>query len=168
MPFTNLSNIWTTNLDSLRYHSGLNPFTPVEVVGGGNITNGLTMLGSLGVRVQSSNFDTPNYTNATVGVNGPVIVDVAQRGHTLVVIDPNTGDLISATTFDTYAGGVANTNLTNALNAVVQGNIMCLISWDATSFTSDNRAALVNGYGATLTNTWTAGRVSHYFIGVKN
>ena len=167
MSFTNLSNIWTTNLDSLRYHFGLNPFTPVEVVGGGNISNGETFVGYLRIRVQSSNWDAPSYTNATVAVDGPTIVDVAQRGHTLAVIDPN-GALLSQTTFDTFAGGAANTNLTNALNAVTQGNIICLVSWDATSFTQGNRDALVNGYGAILTNTWSAGRVSHYFIGVKN
>jgi hypothetical protein len=123
----------------------------------------------------SSTFDVPGVPNARVVVNDIEVLNVGNgvdRGHHLVVLD-SYGDLISATRYDTFetalgdGGAPGRTALTAALNAVTSGNIIVLVVYDASSFDATLRTAINTGYGSTNTETWTASRISHIFIGEK-
>lgn len=120
------------------------------------------------IYVYSSSLDVPSYQNARVVVNDIELLNVASRGHNLVILD-SFGDLISTANYDTYGGGsaAALTALASALNGVAIGNIVVLTVWDASSFDATCRSALTNRYGDTNTNTWTSGRYDHIFIGVR-
>jgi hypothetical protein len=114
----------------------------------------------------SSSFDVPSYQNARVVVNDVELLNSSLRGHNLVVLDPY-GDLVAATTFDTY-GNVANlTTLATALNAVPSGYIIAMVVYDASALDTTCRNILKNSYGSTNNNTWTAIRYDQIFIGVK-
>jgi hypothetical protein len=114
----------------------------------------------------SSSYDVPSYQNARVVSNDIELLNVNTRGHHLVVLDP-LGDLISATRFDTYIDPANLTALATALGAVSSGNIAVLVTYDACAFNAACRSALTTGYGCTNSNTWTASRHDHIFIGVK-
>jgi hypothetical protein len=89
------------------------------------------------------------------------------RGHNLVVLDTY-GDVVTAATqYDTYIDPANLTALTAALNAVASGNIVVLVAYDASALNAAVRTAINTGYGSTNTNTWTAERRSHIFIGIK-
>jgi hypothetical protein len=89
------------------------------------------------------------------------------RGHNMVVLDTY-GDVVTAATqYDTYIDPANLTALTAALNAVASGNIVVLVVYDASALNAAVRTAINTGYGSTNTNTWTADRRSHIFIGVK-
>ena len=75
--------------------------------------------------------------------------------------------MISTANYDTYGVAGDLTLLANALNAVASGNIVVLTVWDASALNATVRTAINNGYGSTNSNTWTAGRVSQLFIGIK-
>ena len=115
----------------------------------------------------SSSYDVPGFQPARVVVNDIEIVDTTSRGHTLAVLDTY-GDTVSITNYDTYGSGAAITALASALGAVASGNIVVLVSYDACAFNSACRSALTSGYGNTNSNTWTARRYDHIFIGVKS
>jgi hypothetical protein len=122
------------------------------------------------IYAESSTYDVPSYQPARVVVNDISVVNTELRGHTLVVLD-SYGDVVTAATqYDTWdivgAPG-ASTALTNALNSVASGNIVVLVSYDATALTAGVRAAINTGYGSTNSNTWTSFRNSHIFIGEK-
>ena len=117
----------------------------------------------------ASTLDVPGYQNAVIQVNDIEIYNAASRGHTLAILDSN-GNTVSITTYDTYDGptGAANlTALASALGGVASGNIVVLTVWDASALNATVRTAINNGYGSTNNNTWTAGRISQIFIGVK-
>ena len=89
------------------------------------------------------------------------------RGHNLVVLDTY-GDVVTAATqYDTYIDPANLTTLASALNSVASGNIVVLVSYDASALNATVRTAINTGYGSTNNNTWTAERRSHIFIGVK-
>jgi hypothetical protein len=89
------------------------------------------------------------------------------RGHNLVVLD-SYGDVVTAATrYDTYIDPENVTSLANALNAVASGNIVVLVVYDASAVDAAVRSAINTGYGSTNSDTWTASRVSHIFIGEK-
>jgi hypothetical protein len=89
------------------------------------------------------------------------------RGHNLVVLDTY-GDVVTAATqYDTYIDPANLTALTAALNAVASGNIVVLVAYDASALNAAVRTAINTGYSSTNTNTWTAERRSHIFIGIK-
>jgi len=91
----------------------------------------------------------------------------AGRGHNMVVLDTY-GDVVTAATqYDTYIDPANLTALTAALNAVASGNIVVLVAYDASALNAAVRTAINTGYGSTNTNTWTAERRSHIFIGIK-
>ena len=115
----------------------------------------------------SSSYDVPSYQNARVVVNDIELANTALRGHTMVVTN-SYGDLVSVTNYDTYGSAGALTALATALGAVTSGNIVVLVSYDATAFNAACRSALTNGYGDTNTNTWIAQRYDHVFIGIKS
>jgi hypothetical protein len=84
-----------------------------------------------------------------------------------VVLNPYGVVVTAATQYDTYIDPNSVTLLTSALNAVSSGNIVVLVSYDASAFNASARSAINTGYGSTNTNTWTPIRYSHIFIGRK-
>jgi hypothetical protein len=122
------------------------------------------------IYAESSTYDVPSFQPARVVVNDIQIVNTELRAHTLVVLDTY-GDVVTAATqYDTWdTGGApgASTALASALGAVATGNIVVLVSYDASALTAGVRSAINTGYGSTNTDTWTAQRRSHIFIGVK-
>ncbi len=119
------------------------------------------------IYAESSTYDVPSYQPARVVVNDISVVNTELRGHTLVVLDSN-GDVVTAATqYDTYTNPANVTALTSALNSVASGNIVVLVVYDASAVDAGLRSAINTGYGSTNSNTWTASRVSHIFIGEK-
>jgi hypothetical protein len=127
------------------------------------------------IYAESSTYDVPSYQPARVIVNDISLVNTELRGHTLVVLD-SYGDVVTtATQYDTFetvpssgdGGAPARLALASALNGVASGNIVVLVSYDASSFDATLRSAINTGYGSTNTGTWTASRISHIFIGEK-
>ena len=118
------------------------------------------------IYAESSTYDVPDFQNARIIVNDIEIVNTATRGHTLAVLD-SYGDTVSITNFDTYIDPANVTALAAALNAVASGNIVVLVVYDASAVDAGVRSAINTGYGSTNSNTWTASRVSHIFIGEK-
>jgi hypothetical protein len=122
------------------------------------------------IYAESSTYDVPSYQPARVVVNDISVVNTELRGHTLVVLD-SYGDVVTGPTqYDTWdTGGApgASTALASALSAVTTGNIIVLVSYDASALTAGVRSAINTGYGSTNSNTWVSARNSHIFIGVK-
>jgi hypothetical protein len=119
------------------------------------------------IYAESSTYDVVGFENARVVVNDIEIVNTNNRGHTLAVLDTY-GDTVSITNFDTYGVPGDVTALASALNSVATGNIVVLVSYDASAFNASARSAINTGYGSTNSNTWTAFRYSHIFIGEKS
>lgn len=119
------------------------------------------------IYAESSTYDVPSYQPARVVVNDIGVVNTELRGHTLVVLDTY-GDVVTAATqYDTYIDPGQVTALASALNSVASGNIVVLVSYDASAVDAAVRSAINTGYGSTNTETWTAQRNSHIFIGEK-
>jgi hypothetical protein len=121
----------------------------------------------------SSTYDTPSFQPARVVVNDIEVLlrgDVPNpygRGHNMVVLDSYGNVVTPAAQYDTYFTPSDLTALASALNAVASGNIVVLVVYDASALDAGVRSAINTGYGSTNTNTWTADRKSHIFIGVK-
>jgi hypothetical protein len=122
----------------------------------------------------SSTYDVPGFQPARVVVNDIEVLLQGDnplpygRGHNLVVLD-SYGDVVTAAAqYDTYIDPANITALVSALNAVATGNIVVLAVYDASTVDASLRSAINTGYGSTNANTWTAGRVSHIFIGIKS
>jgi hypothetical protein len=163
-----LSNTVTINDTSL---------TPYEAYlsAGAPLTYSATFDGQL-IQVRSTNFDNPGTPNDSyIKVNGTTIASSSVigvgvtmgRGHTMAVINQNTGATISIVLYDTYISPAALTAFENALAAVATGRIVVIGSWDATALSVNARNALNNNYGTSGT-TWAATRRSHIFVGTKN
>ena len=122
------------------------------------------------IYAESSTYDVPSFQPARVVSNDIQIVNTELRGHTLVVLDP-LGDVVTSATqydtWDTVGSPGASTALASALNSVTSGNIVVLVSYDATALTAGVRSAINTEYGSTNIDTWTSFRNSHIFIGVK-
>jgi hypothetical protein len=119
------------------------------------------------IYAESSTYNVPDYQPARVVVNDISIVNTEARGHTLVVLD-SYGDVVTAATqYDTYIDPANVTALAAALSGVASGNIVVLVSYDASAVDAAVRSAINTGYGSTNTETWTAQRQSHIFIGEK-
>jgi hypothetical protein len=121
----------------------------------------------------ASTYDTPSYQPARVVVNDIEVLlrgDIPNpngRGHNMVVLDTYGDVVTSAAQYDTYIDPANVTALASALTAVSSGNIIVLVVYDASALNASVRTALNTGYGSTNSNTWTAARNSHIFIGVK-
>jgi len=120
------------------------------------------------IYAESSTYDVPSYQPARIVVNDIEIVNTENRGHTLVVLNPYGDVVTSAAQYDTYIDANNATVLASALNAVSSGNIVVLVSYDASACNASLRSALNTSYGSTNSDVWTAIRYSHIFIGVKN
>jgi hypothetical protein len=122
------------------------------------------------IYAESSTYDVPDFQPARVVVNDIEVVNTELRGHTLVVLDTY-GDVVSGPTqYDTWdTGGApgARAALASALSAVASGNIVVLVSYDASGLDAGIRSAINTGYGSTNTDTWESQRRSHIFIGIK-
>jgi hypothetical protein len=119
------------------------------------------------IYAESSTYDVPSYQPARVIVNDISVVNTEARGHTLVVLD-SYGDVVTGPTqYDTYIDPGQVTALASTLNSVASGNIVVLVSYDASAVDANVRSAINTGYGSTNTETWTPQRQSHIFIGVK-
>jgi hypothetical protein len=122
------------------------------------------------IYAESSTYDVPDFQPARVVVNDIEVVNTELRGHTLVVLDTY-GDVVSGPTqYDTWdTGGApgARAALASALSAVASGNIVVLVSYDASGLDAGIRSAINTGYGSTNTDTWESQRRSHIFIGEK-
>lgn len=120
------------------------------------------------IYAESSTYDVVNFQPARVIVNDIEVVNTELRGHTLVVLDTY-GDVVTpATQYDTYINIANATALANALNAVSSDNIVVLVVYDASAVNAALRTAINTGYGSTNSDTWTAQRRSHIFIGIKS
>ena len=122
---------------------------------------------------ESSTYDVPSFQPARVVSNDVEVLlqgDIPNpygRGHNMVVLD-RYGDVVTAATqYDTYIDPANLTTLASALGAVASGNIVVLVVYDASALNAGVRSAINTGYGSTNTNTWTADRKSHIFIGIK-
>jgi hypothetical protein len=122
------------------------------------------------IYAESSTYDVPSFQPARVVVNDISVVNTELRGHTLVVLD-SYGDVVAGPTqYDTWdTGGApgARAALASALSAVASGNIVVLVSYDASGLNAGIRSAINTGYGSTNTDIWESQRRSHIFIGEK-
>jgi hypothetical protein len=119
------------------------------------------------IYAESSTYDVPSYQPARVVVNDIEVVDTELRGHTLVVLDSYGNVVTGPTQYDTWVDPANLTTLASALNSVASGNIVVLVVYDASALNAGVRSAINTGYGSTNSNTWTASRRSHIFIGEK-
>jgi hypothetical protein len=119
------------------------------------------------IYAESSTYDVPSFQPARVVVNDIEIVDTELRGHTLVVLDSYGNVVTGPTQYDTWVDPANLTTLASALNGVASGNIVVLVVYDASALNAGVRSAINTGYGSTNSNTWTASRRSHIFIGEK-
>lgn len=121
----------------------------------------------------SSTYDVPSYQPARVVVNDVEVLLRGDaplpngRGHNLVVLDSYGNVVTPAAQYDTYINPANLTSLASALTAVTSGNIVVLVVFDASALDAGVRSAINTGYGSTNSNTWTAARRSHIFIGEK-
>jgi hypothetical protein len=152
-------------------------FTFYEAFGTTSLISTTQYVSGNKIYVESSTFDVPGVPNSRVVVNDIEVLDVGNgvdRGHHLVVLD-SYGDVISINRYDTFetvpdsgdGGAPGRAALTSALNGVASGNIIVLVVYDASSVDASVRSAINTGYGSTNSNTWTASRISHIFIGEK-
>jgi hypothetical protein len=118
------------------------------------------------IYAEASTYDVPDYQPARIVVNDIEIVNTEARGHTLAVLD-SYGDTVSITNYDTYIDPGTLTTLANAAAAVATGNIVVVVTYDASALNSTARSAINTATGSTNANTWVAGRNSHIFIGIK-
>jgi hypothetical protein len=128
---------------------------------------GTAKIGNIKIKVASSELDDTAPQLDFIIVNGAVVANNVGRGHTLAIINPNTGATVSVTTYDTYGAGNSNA-LNSALLGMTEGYIAAICSYDATTLSASTRTTLNYYFQAPLSNTWNAGRVAHYFVGQKN
>lgn len=151
----------------------VNTFTFYEAFGTTTALSTTQYVSGNKIYAYSSTYDVPSFQAARVVVNDIEVLlrgDIPNpngRGHNMVVLDTY-GDVVTpATQYDTYFVPSDLTALASALNAVSSGNIVVLVVYDASALNAAVRTAINTGYGSTNTNTWTADRKSHIFIGVK-
>jgi hypothetical protein len=142
------------------------PFTFYEAFGTTSALTTTQYVSGNKIYGYASTLDVTGYQNSRVVVNDIEVLNIGDIGHNMVVLN-SYGDLISTANYDTYGVAGDLTLLANALNAVASGNIVVLTVWDASALNATVRTAINNGYGSTNSNTWTAGRVSQLFIGIK-
>ena len=141
-------------------------FTFYEAIGSTVAISTTQFVSGNKIYAESSTYDVPSYQPARVVVNDIEVVNTEARGHTLAVLDTY-GDTVSITNFDTYGVPGDVTALASALGAVASGNIAVLVVYDASAVDAAVRSAINTGYGSTNSDTWTAFRYSHIFIGEK-
>lgn len=104
------------------------------------------------------------------GVDTRLALFQMTRGHTIVVLNPSNGGMRAGypKVYDTYGNAGLCTTMKTDLQAVAQGDIVAIGTYDATSCTQDLRDALTLYFGATsFTNTWSSSRISQMFLGKR-
>jgi hypothetical protein len=146
------------------------PFTFYEAFGTTTAISITRYVSGNKIYAESSTYDVLNFQPARVIVNDIQVVNTELRGHTLVVLD-SYGDVVTAATqydtWDTVGAPGARAALASALSAVASGNIVVLVTYDASGLDAGIRSAINTGYGSTNNNTWDSQRQSHIFIGIK-
>lgn len=152
----------------------VNTFTFYEVFGTTTALSTTQYVSGNKIYAYASTYDVPSFQAARVVVNDIEVLAQGDlptypygRGHNLVVLDTYGDVVTSAAQYDTYINPANLTTLASALNSVASGNIVVLVVYDASALNAAVRTAINTGYGSTNTNTWTADRKSHLFIGVK-
>ena len=122
----------------------------------------------------ASTYDVPSFQPARVVVNDIEVLIHGEsppytygRGHNIVVLDSYGNVVTPAAHYDTYINPVNLTALASAISAVATGHIVVAVTYDASALDAGVRSAINTGFGSTNTNTWTADRKSHIFIGIK-
>lgn len=149
----------------------VSPFALTEHIDTDGFTITETNVGPLTLEARATSYQVQPVVDGYIKVNGTTIkttnLAAVSRGHTLAVISPAGATVGSITTFDTYNGTTEQNAFAAALSAVASGNYIVVTTWDACAVNAAIRAALVVGYGATLSTTWAPTRYSHIFIGKK-
>lgn len=156
--------IWTRSV--ITYTDKTTTTTTAVCVTGAKGVTGNDGKNATYITVSGSNFDTvgaPNSASSYISINGTKYNFAPGRGHTLVIVNPANGNVESIKTYDTYTDP---TLLEAPLNAVAVGKIICLFTADASGMTQSARNVLIS-CGSARTDIWTAGRVTHLFIGMK-
>lgn len=156
--------IWTRSV--ITYTDKTTTTTTAVCVTGTKGSTGNDGKNATYITVSGSNFDTvgaPNSATSYISINGTKYNFAPGRGHTLAIVNPANGNVESIKTYDTYTDP---TLLEAPLNAVAAGKIICLFTADASGMTQSARNILIS-CGSSRTDIWTAGRVTHLFIGMK-
>lgn len=156
--------IWTRSV--ITYTDKTTTTTTAVCVTGTKGSTGNDGKNATYITLSGSNFDTvgaPNSTTSYISINGAKYSFTPGRGHTLAIVNPANGNVESIKTYDTYTDP---TLLEAPLNAVAAGKIICLFTADASGITQSARNALIS-CGSARTDIWTAGRITHLFIGMK-
>lgn len=156
--------IWTRSV--ITYTDKTTTTTTAVCVTGTKGSTGNDGKNATYITVSGSNFDTvgaPNSATSYISINGTKYNFAPGRGHTLAIVNPANGNVESIKTYDTYTDP---TLLEAPLNAAAAGKIICLFTADASGITQSARNILIS-CGSARTDTWTAVRSTHLFIGMK-
>lgn len=156
--------IWTRSV--ITYTDKTTTTTTAVCVTGTKGSTGNDGKNATYITVSGSNFDTvgaPNSATSYISINGTKYNFAPGRGHTLAIVNPANGNVESIKTYDTYTDP---TLLEAPLNAAASGKIICLFTADASGITQSARNILIS-CGSARTDTWTAVRSTHLFIGMK-
>ena len=137
--------------------------------GGGASGANATSLGTL--QAQSSHFNfTTDPAQSFIKKDGVSIGHSFTRGHTVAVFNSVTLALESSTTYDTYGNG--SNGLLSALQAIPDGKVVAIASFDATNFNAATRDYANSVFGTTQGATWEGAvrgnRIAHVIIAQKN
>jgi hypothetical protein len=170
-----------TNTGSVAYNSDYPYEFAYEAIhphSGAGILTMTKSINGLSVQAGATNFDDTPAAGSYITIDGVTVasdssIGIGQlmtRGQTMVVVNKETNTIESIHTWDTWGSPGYPAIIEAPLSNVTNGRIVILVSYDATSCTSNMRNILVNSYGASTPGsyaTWTQERVSHLFIGVK-
>jgi len=166
---TNTSATYSTEYPNEFAYEAIHPHSGAGILTMTKSINGLS------VQAGATNFDDTPPRGSYITIDGVTVasdytigvgVDMT-RGHTMVVVNKETNQIESINVYDSYG---SPTVIETPLSIVPTGRIVILVTYDATSCTSNMRNTLVNSYGASTPGsyaTWTSERVSQLFIGVK-
>ena len=156
--------IWTRSV--ITYTDKTTTTTTAVCVTGTKGSTGNDGKNATYITVSGTNYDTVAGVSSAVSyisINGTKYNFAPGRGHTLAIVNPANGNVESIKTYDTYTDP---TLLEAPLNAVATGKIICLFTADASGMTQSARNILIS-CGSARTVIWTAGRITHLFIGMK-
>lgn len=156
--------IWTRSV--ITYTDKTTTTTTAVCVTGTKGSTGNDGKNATYITVSGTNYDTVAGVSSAVSyisINGTKYNFAPGRGHTLAIVNPANGNVESIKTYDTYTDP---TLLEAPLNAVATGKIICLFTADASGITQSARNILIS-CGSARTDTWTAVRSTHLFIGMK-
>jgi len=156
---------WITTVSAFTFYEAFGTTTAIETT---------QYVSGNKIYAYASTYDVPSFQPARVVVNDIEVLLHGEdpplqygRGHNIVVLDSYGNVVTPAAHYDTYDNPVNLTALASAIGAIATGNIVVAVTYDASALDAGVRSAINTGFGSTNTNTWTADRKSHIFIGVK-